>query len=672
MRSLLRFSVLVLLLVIVGRQAVWAGTPQQFTVQGVLRDGISQPIADGPHNIAISGWDDSTGGTMLWMENKVVQTTGGLFTVMLDGAAPAGVLSHSGQQYIQMQVLGSTPLTPRIRMGSTPSALLTTRMDGDIVTRQGEIHLTSPGSGDPDFDLLRVTANSAGSAVKMSGGDPDFDLLRIAANPGGSNINMAGGGDPDFDLLRVTADTAGSSVAMRSATGDPDFDLLRITAADSTGKIAISNGDPDFDLLRITGSPSGSSIALNGTGDPDFDLLRVSAAGTTGSFTVGSGDPDFDLLRITGSPSGSSMALNGTGDPDFDLLRVSAAGTTGSLTVGSGDPDFDLLRITGSPTSSNIVLNPGSGDPDFDLLRIAADSGRGSIAIDEPGVQLSIDCRETTTGLDVEYRIGNDLDGDGVPGGTGIAIDEAGVTRLKQYVANGGIVVVLDGVSGSEGAKISAEADSAGGTLSVLCSDGTGATLTVDSTKKQYEYKDVFPCGFRNVAVGTGGLAMMCTPGGSSTPDTAVQIDPAGYMRLDHDLVVGGNICAVGTIGACSDARYKTNVAALDGALAQVARIRGVRFNWRTEEFPDKNFRKDRDFGFIAQELKEVVPQVVTLGSDGYYSVDYGRLTPLLVEAVKELDAKTKRIDDLESRLAKLEALLAGTGAGSGETMASK
>ena len=92
--------------------------------------------------------------------------------------------------------------------------------------------------------------------------------------------------------------------------------------------------------------------------------------------------------------------------------------------------------------------------------------------------------------------------------------------------------------------------------------------------------------------------------------------------------------------------------------------MRGVNFSWRTDEFPDKNFRTDRDFGFIAQELKEVVPQVVTLGKDGYYSVDYGRLTPILVEAVKELDAKSKRVDELEARLAALEAQMAKLAAG--------
>ncbi|MCZ6816085.1 MAG: hypothetical protein O7F76_05215, partial [Planctomycetota bacterium] len=52
-----------------------------------------------------------------------------------------------------------------------------------------------------------------------------------------------------------------------------------------------------------------------------------------------------------------------------------------------------------------------------------------------------------------------------------------------------------------------------------------------------------------------------------------------------------------------------------------------------------------RQVGFIAQEINGVLPSVVNKGSDGYYSVDYGRLTPLLVEAVRELSTSIKQKD---------------------------
>ena len=80
-----------------------------------------------------------------------------------------------------------------------------------------------------------------------------------------------------------------------------------------------------------------------------------------------------------------------------------------------------------------------------------------------------------------------------------------------------------------------------------------------------------------------------------------------------------------------------------------------------------------------------MIPEAVSKGSDGYYSVDYGRVTPLLVEAVKELHATVKdrevqihlqqrqtdslrgEIDELTARLKRLEALVAANaGAGNG------
>jgi len=120
-------------------------------------------------------------------------------------------------------------------------------------------------------------------------------------------------------------------------------------------------------------------------------------------------------------------------------------------------------------------------------------------------------------------------------------------------------------------------------------------------------------------------------------------------------LHVVGNICATGTIGACSDERYKKNVETISNALALIEKIRGVNFNWRTKEFPDMKFSSEEQVGFIAQEINKVLPEVVSQGSDGYYSVDYGRLTPVLVEAVKE---QQKEITSLKTEMQELKRLV--------------
>ena len=66
---------------------------------------------------------------------------------------------------------------------------------------------------------------------------------------------------------------------------------------------------------------------------------------------------------------------------------------------------------------------------------------------------------------------------------------------------------------------------------------------------------------------------------------------------------------------------------------------------------PDR-FSEERQIGLIAQEVCEVVPQVVSEDDNGYYNIDYPKLTPLLIEAIKELTAQNK---DLQARLEALE-----------------
>ncbi|MDM0109634.1 tail fiber domain-containing protein [Variovorax sp. J22R24] len=82
-----------------------------------------------------------------------------------------------------------------------------------------------------------------------------------------------------------------------------------------------------------------------------------------------------------------------------------------------------------------------------------------------------------------------------------------------------------------------------------------------------------------------------------------------------------------------SDARAKTEVHTISGALAQVAQLRGVRYQWAAEGARAQDGER---LGLIAQELQQVVPQAVTTGERGA-GISYSSLVPLLIEAIKEL-----------------------------------
>lgn len=78
-----------------------------------------------------------------------------------------------------------------------------------------------------------------------------------------------------------------------------------------------------------------------------------------------------------------------------------------------------------------------------------------------------------------------------------------------------------------------------------------------------------------------------------------------------------------------SSRRWKTNIRPLESALDKVERLRGVTFEWKADG--------KRDIGLIAEEVGQVVPEVVAYEDNGEdaRSVDYARLTALLIEAVK-------------------------------------
>jgi len=104
-----------------------------------------------------------------------------------------------------------------------------------------------------------------------------------------------------------------------------------------------------------------------------------------------------------------------------------------------------------------------------------------------------------------------------------------------------------------------------------------------------------------------------------------------------------------------SDERLKENIKGLDGSLAKIKKLRGVMYDLKPEYFNVSDAKMKaaleqegkNEIGFLAQELKEVFPEVVFLDTtSNLYSVSYTRLVPVLVEAMKEQQAQ---IDELKT-----------------------
>jgi hypothetical protein len=158
-----------------------------------------------------------------------------------------------------------------------------------------------------------------------------------------------------------------------------------------------------------------------------------------------------------------------------------------------------------------------------------------------------------------------------------------------------------------------------------------------------------------------GGKGLRFTFGTNSNQflNTAVMyLDDSGSVGIgtatpgSWKLYVNGTACGTSAWGTCSDRRFKADIEGIESALDKVLSLRGVRFSWRIAEYGDKGFPEGKHYGVIAQEVDEVLPEVVEDGPGGEKTVAYSELIPVLIESIKELKAENEilkqRIEALE------------------------
>ena len=108
-----------------------------------------------------------------------------------------------------------------------------------------------------------------------------------------------------------------------------------------------------------------------------------------------------------------------------------------------------------------------------------------------------------------------------------------------------------------------------------------------------------------------------------------------------------------GSFSELSARRFKENIQPLTGSLDKVAQIKGVSYNKIGED--------KQEIGFIAEQVKDIYPEFIEHDDTGQViGIQYARMTAVLVEGIKELDAKVKAqelfIKDMISRIEKLES----------------
>jgi len=124
-------------------------------------------------------------------------------------------------------------------------------------------------------------------------------------------------------------------------------------------------------------------------------------------------------------------------------------------------------------------------------------------------------------------------------------------------------------------------------------------------------------------------------------PDTIVQCKTIHYYTSTHYLPV-------------SDKRLKKNILPIN-ALNDIGKLNIYSYEYQTIKNFSGFLPKGIHYGFMAQELKNVYPTFVQLNSNGYYTVNYQEMIPILAKGIQEQQAQ---IDDLKKEVSDLKSML--------------
>jgi hypothetical protein len=327
------------------------------------------------------------------------------------------------------------------------------------------------------------------------------------------------------------------------------------------------------------------------------------------------------------------------GSPTFTSLR-----TTGNVTIGGN------LVVSGSITAQSLIVNATSvysGSTKFGSVIGNTHQFTGSILTSGSitVVEQFNGSGAGLTGTAASLSIGGNATTATTAGTITSQANSATITAASANTANQ--IVLRDGSGNFSAGTITA-------TLSGNATNISAYTINQNvGTGNSPSFAAVSLSG--NLTVSTGNT----TGGGIVLADDGDIVDlNDGYcaMRFSlgvrihagnrtggvvHTLHSNGTFTATGNVTAFSDARVKTNIKTIDKALLKVLALRGVTYN-RTD-LEDKS----EQIGVIAQEVKEILPQVVQ-ENDGHYSVAYGNIVGVLIEAIKE---QQTQIEELKLRL---------------------
>ncbi len=552
----------------------------------------------------------------------------------------------------------------------------------------GDGHILIEGGGETSLMMKRDVTYTGGPSGESK--NPIFMAGRIT---------QAGDGDPEYRFLYKDDNTTEEKTVF-------EFDRKGIVASVKPGYGShfegFIGGEPE-PLFRLNSYPS-MQLELGGGGDTLTDvIIRRSFANTLSFLTGGT-----ERMRI--NPNG--FIGIGTDNPVRKFHIVTSEGSPSSL----------RLEAQSSTNNANVelftndykwgVYNRNNGNDQFQIMDVTKDSVRlaisknGNIGIGttNPKSNLHIDGRNYHSHIYVDGNSGwnhgftHALSNDPI-WTTQIVGDGTNRYRIYGYndnieafsiLPNGNIGIGTDTPHSKLHIKEDSKSEFEGTDINYMGSNivlegsepgrtpGRGPSLTFafpTSTQGEglWEQARILATpenSSSNSAQGRLYLQVrdMYNPpgvGGTWNWRTGLMISSSGNVGIEstnpqYKLDVNGTIR--GNNVAPSDKRYKKEIIPLKDLISSVSKLQGVSFLWNNDKFPEKCFPPGKQFGFLAQDVEEVFPELVKTDGEGFKCLSYDKLTAVLVEAIKEqqtqiesykekLDKQQNQIDALFSHI---------------------
>jgi hypothetical protein len=392
------------------------------------------------------------------------------------------------------------------------------------------------------------------------------------------------------DTFKIWVDATNSIIDnINSFTVGGVWDPLVVidAANESSTVVGITNGDGIYPLPTTGGSGTGLIV--------DVEILSGQFK-TPLDFTInspGSGYNEGDLITVdtsslTGTISGVATFTTVT-DAQFPFTQI--------LSDVNGLLDERWLPkqyISAGGDFDDVINYTTTGLPPFNspLPEVLSVDGNRAIVLDSQGFPNYVS--EGSVSLCSNGAF-DELDGN--------------IAAGNLYVMSGGILEIATNLSAGYENRKSITMDLAG---AVILPD----TLTVANQ---------LSCQANLSVTGDVGI------GGSLNTDN---IDVVNTLNVTGDITA--TTITADTITESSDVILKENIAPLSGAGDMVSKLRGVKYNRKGSE--------REEIGVLAQEVEEIAPELVHTDSDGLKSVNYGRLSAILIDAVKELQEEIRQL----------------------------